>query len=478
MGFDVKFKVNGFSVLCCSSPWNYATRVVVQTCVQPLVEDARRKFRDFPSKADMTKAQKGEIKAHMKAHVRPACDAKMREIEEDYDEAKYGPRPAKGEKLRMMLGGEKYEAFLEAQRARQQVGNMSAEAVEARRASQQVGNMSATAVETKRVRQQVANMRAWVVEAKRARQQVGNMPAEAVEAQRARQCVGNMSAEAVEAKRARDTRRNREIIQLKLEKTTAAMEEAVAVLKAGNRAGAAALVDAHRHEVTSKFQAAKEELETEIATLQIEEAVCRALAAFEAHKEEWGVEEQGRQLGIRVNACYSSKANDPKALCTETYRPFKELDEKVDLVVFKAIETWNGFIANAVEKELQRRLKADERADRTFQLGDGGYRPGAGVGRVWGTFWENDFIEPYKELGLNEDQALTMIYMIRYTLPGQGVALGMAKPEVCGASGSGLTSAAAGPPEPACHAPPPAKRVKPNERSLALAALAPNFVIS
>ena len=459
--FDVFFRVNGFSVRCCSSPWNYATRVVVQTYVQPLVEAARQKFRDFPSKKKMTKAQKGEIKAHMNAHVRPACDAKMREIEEDYDEAKFGPRPAKGEKMRMMQGGEKYEAYLEAQRARQQVGNMSAGAVEARRASKQVGNM-----------------RAWVVEAKRARQQVANMRAEAVEAQRARHCVGNMSAEKVEAKRARDNRRNRELILLKLEKTTAAMEAAAAVLKAGNRAGAAAWVDAHRHEVTSKFQAAKEELETVSATLQIEEAVCRALAAFEAHKEVWGVEEQGRQLGIRVNACYSSKANDPKALDTETYRPFKELDEKVDLVVFKAIETWNGFIANAVEEELQRRLKADERADRTFQLGDGGYHPGAGVGRVWGTFWETDFIKPYKELGLNEDEALTMIYMIRYTLPGQGVALGMAKPEVCGASGSGLTSAAAGPPEPACHAPPPAKRVKPNERSLALAALAPPNVIS
>ena len=70
-----------------------------------------------------------------------------------------------------------------------------------------------------------------------------------------------------------------------------------------------------------------------------------------------------------------------------------------------------------------------------------------------------------------------MIYMIRYTLPGQGVALGMAKPEVCGASGSGVTSAAAGPPEPACHAPPPAKRVKPNEplkKRKALAAIAQN----
>ena len=30
-------------------------------------------------------------------------------------------------------------------------------------------------------------------------------------------------------------------------------------------------------------------------------------------------------------------------------------------------------------------------------------------------------------LGLNEKEALRMVYMIKYTLPGQGVALGMAK---------------------------------------------------
>uniref|UniRef100_A0A7S3BA71 Uncharacterized protein n=1 Tax=Prasinoderma singulare TaxID=676789 RepID=A0A7S3BA71_9VIRI len=419
--FDVFFSVNGLSVRCCSSPWNYATRVVVQTSVQPLVKAARRKFRDFPSKADMTEAQKRQIKAHMKAHVKTACDAKMREIEEDYDEAKFGPRPAKGGKMRMMQGGEKYEAYLEAQRARQQVGNMSATAVEARRGSQQV-----------------ANMRAWVVEAKRARQ-------------RARRCVGNMSAEKVEAKRARDNRRNRELILLKLEKTTAAMEAAAAVLKAGNRVGAAAWVDAHRHEVTSKFQAAKEELETGIATPQIEEAVCRAMAAWTAHKEVWGVEEQGRQLGIRVNACYSGKANDPKALDTETYRPFKELHEKVDLVVFKAIVTWNGFIANAVEEELQRRLMADERADRTFQLTERGYRPGAGAGRVRKSHLETDFLIPYMKAGLTEEKALLMIKMIRYTLPGQGVALGMAGPELSGAGGSGGASA---------DSPRPSKRLK------------------
>ena len=41
------------------------------------------------------------------------------------------------------------------------------------------------------------------------------------------------------------------------------------------------------------------------------------MAAWEEHVKEWGVEEQGL-LGIRVNACYSSKANDPKALRTET----------------------------------------------------------------------------------------------------------------------------------------------------------------
>ncbi len=188
-----------------------------------------------------------------------------------------------------------------------------------------------------------------------------------------------------------------------------------------------------------------------------------------------GVEEQGL-LRIRINAYYSSKAEDPKELRTEAYRPFKERDEEVSLVVFKAIETKNGFIANKVEEKLQRRLMADLRAKRTFQLTGHGYRAGAGVGCVRGTFWETDFLEPYKELGLNEDEALTMIYMIRYTLPGQGVALGMAKPEVCGAGGSGGASAATGPPEADCDDPPPAKRFKPLERRLALAALAPNVI--
>ena len=214
--------------------------------------------------------------------------------------------------------------------------------------------------------------------------------------------------------------------QREIAEAAAALDAAAAAFEAIDEPEAAAKLKAHVRDVTSKFQAAEAELKTAIVTQQIAEAVCLAKAAWEAHVAEWGVEEQGPPH-ILVNACYSSHTDDDQALRTEAYRPFHRIGEKVSLKIVKLIVTNNGFIANAVEKEVQSVLKADPRADNTFQRDDGGYRKGAGMGPVWGTFWETEFLKPYMMLGLNEKEALRMVYMIKYTLPGQGVALGMAK---------------------------------------------------
>ena len=352
MSFEVYAKIKGVKGNCGSTWSPEICDKVLKEFAKPLAKKASKGiFRNYHMK-EMTHTEKEAIKAHFRKEIKPVCVEMMREFE--MNEAKYGPPPEKGKRLRTEMGTQKYEA-------------------------------------------------------RRKRQLVEHMPAKAVEARR-------------ESKRlARELRRKREIAE-----AAAALYAAAAAFEAIDEPEAAAKLKAHVRDVTSKFQAAEAELKTAIVTQQIAEAVCLAKAAWEAHVAEWGVEEQGPPH-ILVNACYSSHTDDDQALRTEAYRPFHRIGEKVSLKIVKLIVTNNGFIANAVEKEVQSVLKADPRADNTFQRDDGGYRKGAGMGPVWGTFWETEFLKPYMMLGLNEKEALRMVYMIKYTLPGQGVALGMAK---------------------------------------------------
>ena len=272
----------------------------------------------------------------------------------------------------------------------------------------------------------------------------------------------------------RDARNKRELLwrSAKAEAKYAEFSEKVGALAAMRKGGAARkevikALEAHVRDIRSKFKAAKAELDKASVKKLIAETVDEYLAIWEAHITESSL------LSCRVNVCYSGMADDDGELEKEAYRVFKIKKETVSLVVKKVIETNNGHIANAVEEELQRRLKADERADRTFQLGRRGYRPGAGAGRVRKSYLERDFLIPYKKAGLTDKEAMTMIKMIRYTLPGQGVALAMARPELSGAGGSGDASAATGPLKPACEGQPPAKGL--SAKRIALNERKPNF---
>ena len=233
----------------------------------------------------------------------------------------------------------------------------------------------------------------------------------------------------------------------------ARVEEKLADLKEEMRTMAAmegdakmAAVGAHCLGVEAKYEEAKAEVESDSGKELLAEALRLFEAVWEAQKQAVNPSDT-----ILINAFYSSKADSDKDLDVEGHRPLKEAGVEAELTIVKLLVTANGFIANALEKEVQRLIMADERADRTFQLTERGYRPGAGAGRVRKSHLQRDFLDPYMKAGLTEEKALLMIKMIRYTLPGQGVALGMAGPELSGAGGSGGASA---------DSPRPSKRLK------------------
>ena len=265
--------------------------------------------------------------------------------------------------------------------------------------------------------------------------------------------VENMSTEQREARNKSSAKSKR----ARQEEKLADLKEAVSTLAAMHEGDAKmAALEAQYLEVRSKYEEAKAEFESDSGKELIAEALRRFEAAWEAQKQAVNPSDT-----ILINAFYSSKADSDKDLDVEGHRPLKEAGVEAELTIVKLLVTANGFIANALEKEVQRLIMADERADRTFQLTERGYRPGAGAGRVRKSHLETDFLIPYMKAGLTEEKALLMIKMIRYTLPGQGVALGMAGPELSGVRGSGGASAGTGTPdEPAFDSPPPAKRLK------------------
>ena len=269
--------------------------------------------------------------------------------------------------------------------------------------------------------------------------------------------VENMSTEQREARNEKERNMSTEQREARNEKrrvrARARVEEKLADLKEEMRTMAAmegdakmAAVGAHCLGVEAKYEEAKAELESDSGKELLAEALRLFEAVWEAQKQAVNPSDT-----ILINAFYSSEADSDKKLDVEGHRPLKEAGVEAKLTIVKLLDTANGHIANALEKEVQRLIMADERADRTFQLTERGYRPGAGAGRVRKSHLQRDFLDPYMKAGLTEEKALLMIKMIRYTLPGQGVALGMAGPELSGAGGSGGASA---------DSPRPSKRLK------------------
>jgi len=259
---------------------------------------------------------------------------------------------------------------------------------------------------------------------------------------RAKRRVENMSTEQREARN--EKRRVRE--RARVEEKLADLKEEMRTMAAMEGDAKMAAVGAHCLGVEAKYEEAKAEVESDSGKELLAEGLRLFEAVWEAQKQAVNPSDT-----ILINAFYSSKADSDKELDVEGHRPVKEAGVEAKLTIVKLLQTANGHLANALEKEVQRLLMADERADRTFQLTERGYRPGAGAGRVRKSHLETDFLIPYMKAGLTEEKALLMIKMIRYTLPGQGVALGMAGPELSGAGGSGGASA---------DSPRPSKRLK------------------
>ena len=281
---------------------------------------------------------------------------------------------------------------------------------------------------------------------------VANMSTEQRESINEKRRVVNMSTEQREAVNEKRRVRRRARVEEKLKD----LKEEMRTMAAMEGDAKMAAVGAHCLGVEAKYEEAKAEVESDSGKELLAEALRLFEAVWEAQKQAVNPSDT-----ILINAFYSSKADSDKDLDVEGHRPLKEAGVEAKLTIVKLLDTANGHLANALEKEVQRLLMADERADRTFQLTERGYRPGAGAGRVRKSHLETDFLIPYMKAGLTEEKALLMIKMIRYTLPGQGVALGMAGPELSGVRGSGGASAGTGTPdEPAFDSPPPAKRLK------------------